>query len=146
MLDYVDGTMVPPPRFEPETSSTLNTKYLSWKAVEQSLLCLLLSSLTEEAILIVVGLSTTRDVCLALITMKVRELRLKDDLQLRKHDTKHVAEYAQTFKIICDQLHAIADPSRTLIQCTCFFVDSAPIFQLFLLLKWFSPLFSILQI
>ena len=107
MLGYVDGTMVPPPRFEPETFSTLNRKYLSWKVVDQRLLCLLLSSLTEESILIVVGLSTARDIWLVLVTMKVRELRLKDDLQLMKHDTKHVAEYARTFKTICDQLHAI---------------------------------------
>ena len=41
MLGYVDGTMVPPPRFEPETSSsssTLNPKYLAWRAADQRLL------------------------------------------------------------------------------------------------------------
>ena len=136
MLGYVDGTMVPPPCFEPETSSTLNTKYLAWKAVDQRLLCLLLSSLTEEAILILVGLSTVRDVWLALVTtfnhhLKARELRQKNDLQLGNYvqpsfksswtetqgwlaadETRHqnVAEYAHTFKIICDQLHAIGRP------------------------------------
>ena len=35
---------------------------------------------------------------------KARELRLKDDLQLIKHGTKLVAEYAHTFKKVCDQL------------------------------------------
>ena len=103
MLGYVDGTMVPPPRFEPETSSTLNPKYLAWRAADQRLLCLLLSSLTEEAMAVVIGLSTARDVWLALETTfshqsKARELRLKDDLQLMKRGTKPVAEYARAFK------------------------------------------------
>ena len=62
MLGYVDETMVPPPRFEPETSSTLNPKYLAWRAVDQRLLCLLLSSLTKEAMVVVVGFSIARDV------------------------------------------------------------------------------------
>ena len=62
MLGYVDVTMVPPPRFEPETSSTLNPKYLAWRTPDQRPLCLLLSSLTEGAIVVIVGLSTARDV------------------------------------------------------------------------------------
>ena len=85
MLGYVDGTRVPPLHFEPETSSTLNTKYLVWKVADQWLLCLLLSSLTKEAIAVVVGLSIACDVWLALEDTfnhhsKARELRLKDDL------------------------------------------------------------------
>ena len=112
MLGYDDGTMVPPPHFEPETSSTLNPKYLAWRAADQRLLCLPLSSLTKEAMAVVIGLSTASDVWLALETTfshhsKARELRLKDDLQLIKRGTKPVAEYARAFKKICDQLHAI---------------------------------------
>ncbi|KAJ9682671.1 hypothetical protein PVL29_018569 [Vitis rotundifolia] len=57
LLGYVNGTLVPPPRFEPATSTTLSTKYL-----------------------------------------------------LMKRDTKLVAEYAHTFKTLCDQLHAIGRP------------------------------------
>ncbi|RVW33283.1 Retrovirus-related Pol polyprotein from transposon RE1 [Vitis vinifera] len=115
LLGYVDGTLVPPPRFEPETSTTLSTKYLAWKAADQRLLCLLLSFLTEEAIAVVVGLSTAREVWLALENTfnhhsKARELRLKDDLQLMKRGTKPVAEYARTFKTLCNQLHAIGRP------------------------------------
>ena len=66
LLGYVDGTLIPPPRFEPTTSTTLSTKYQAWKATDQRLLCLQLSSLTEEAIAAVVGLSTTHDIWLAL--------------------------------------------------------------------------------
>ncbi|XP_068646276.1 uncharacterized protein [Aristolochia californica] len=63
----------------------------------------------------VVGLSTSRDVWVAVESTfshhsKARELRLKDDLQLMKHGTKPVAEYARTFKALCDQLHAIGRP------------------------------------
>ena len=73
----------------------------------------MLSSLTEEAIIVIIGLSTARDVWLALETTfshhsESRELRFKDDLQLMKRSTKPVVEYAYTFKTICDQLHAIA--------------------------------------
>ncbi|RVW19267.1 Retrovirus-related Pol polyprotein from transposon RE1 [Vitis vinifera] len=115
LLGYVDGTLVPLPRFEPVTSTILSTKYLAWKAADQRLLCLLLSSLTEEAIATVVGLSTAREVWLALENTfshhsKARELRLKDDLQLMKRSTKPVAEHARTFKTLCDQLHAIGRP------------------------------------
>ena len=115
MLGYFDETIVSPPYFEPKISSTLDTKYLAWKAVNQQLLCLLLSSLTEEVIVVVVGLSIARDVWLALETTfsyhsKARELRLKEDLQLMKCGTKPVVEYASTFKTIFDQLHAIDRP------------------------------------
>ena len=66
ILGYVDGTMVPPPRFKLKTSLTLSTKYLAWKEANQRLLCLSLSSFTEEAIAVVVGLSIAREVWLAL--------------------------------------------------------------------------------
>ena len=72
--------------------------------------------------------------------LKSRELIFKNDLQLMKHDTKLSGEYARTFKTICDQLHAIGKPVRTLIKCISSFMDSEPIFQLFLLLTWLSPL------
>ena len=88
-----------------------------WKAADQQLLCLLLSSLTKEAIIVIFGFSTTRKARLGLENTfnhhsEVRELRLKDDLQLMKRDTKPVAVYARTFKIICDQLHAIDRPVK----------------------------------
>uniref|UniRef100_A0A2N9HRT6 Uncharacterized protein n=1 Tax=Fagus sylvatica TaxID=28930 RepID=A0A2N9HRT6_FAGSY len=103
---------MPPPRFEPAGSNTLNNKHLAWKVADQRLLSLLLSSLTEEAMAEVVGLSIARDVWLTLENtfshhLKARELRLKDDLQLMKRGSKPVADYARAFKALCDQLHAI---------------------------------------
>ena len=62
LLGYVDGSLEPPPPFEPPTSQTPNTKHLAWKATDQRLLSLLLSSLTKEGMVEVVGLSTSREV------------------------------------------------------------------------------------
>ena len=152
MRGYVDGTMVPPPCFEPKTSSTLNPKYLAWKATDQRLLYLLLSSPTEQAIVVVVGLFTACDVWLALETKfshhsKAHELRLKDDLQLMKRGTKPVAEYARAYKKkFVTNFMPPANSSRTVRKCTGSFVDSTPIFQFFQLLRWLSPLSRVLQI
>ncbi|KAL6337939.1 hypothetical protein AAG906_005404 [Vitis piasezkii] len=49
LLGHVDGTLAPPPLFAPADSQTPNIKHLAWKNTDQSLLSLLLSSLTEEA-------------------------------------------------------------------------------------------------
>eukprot|EP00261_Vitis_vinifera_P028317 XP_010662478.1 PREDICTED: uncharacterized protein LOC104882141 [Vitis vinifera] len=66
LLGHVDGTLAPPPWFAPADSQTPNIKYLAWKNIDQCLLSLLLPSLTDEAMAEVVGLSTSREVWLAL--------------------------------------------------------------------------------
>ena len=115
LLGHVDGTLMPPPPFDPPTSQTPNPKHLAWKAIDQRLLSLLLSSLTEEAMAKAVGLSTSREVWTALENTfshrsKARETRLKDDLQLMKRGTRPVIAYTRDFKALCDQLHAIDCP------------------------------------
>lgn len=60
----------------------------------------------------VVGLTTTREVWLTLENTfnhlsKAQEIHLKDELQLMKRSTRPVAEYAHSFKALCDQIHAI---------------------------------------
>ena len=115
LLGHVDGTLVPPPPFDPPTSQTPNTKHLEWKATDQRLLSLLLSSLTEEAMAEAVGLSISREVWTALENTfshrsKAREICLKDDLLLMKCGTRPVTAYARAFKALCDQLHAIGRP------------------------------------
>ena len=66
LLGHVDGTLAPPPRFAAVDSQMPNIKHLTWKKTDQHLLSLLLSSLTKEAMAKVVGLSTSREVWLAL--------------------------------------------------------------------------------
>jgi hypothetical protein len=115
LLGHMDGTLVLPPPFDPPTSQTPNSSHLAWKATDQRLLSLLLSSLTEEAMAEAVGLSTSREVWTALESTfshpsKAREICLKDDLQLMKRGTHPVTVYARAFKVLCDQLHAIGRP------------------------------------
>ena len=62
LLGHVDGSLEPAPPFDPPTSHTLNTKHLAWKATDQRLMSLLLSSLIEEAMAEAVSLSTSREV------------------------------------------------------------------------------------
>ena len=115
LLGQVDGTLVPPPLVDSPTSQTPSNKHLAWKAADQRLLSLFLSSFTEEAMAEAVGLSTSYEVWIALENTfshcsKAREIRLKDDLQLMKRSTYPVTAYARAFKALCDQLHAIGRP------------------------------------
>ncbi|KAJ0101005.1 hypothetical protein Patl1_05192 [Pistacia atlantica] len=59
--------------------------------------------------------TTARDAWLALEvsfshSSKTRELQLKDELQLMQRDSRGVAEYARSFRSLCDQLSAIGKP------------------------------------
>ena len=115
LLGQVDGTLVPPPLVDSLTSQMPSNKHLAWKAADQRLLSLFLSSLTEEAMAEAVGLSTSYEVWIALENTfshcsKACEIRLKDDLQLMKRSTYPVTAYARAFKALCDQLHAIGRP------------------------------------
>jgi hypothetical protein len=73
------------------------------------------SSLTEESFAEIVGLSTTREVWLALETAfnhrsKAPEIHLKDELQLMKRGSRPVTNFARAFKSLYDQFHAIGSP------------------------------------
>jgi len=70
---------------------------------------------SEEAMAVTVGLTTSRDVWLALERVfshgsKTREIRLKVELQLMKKGSRTVAEFSRDFKNLCDQLLAIGRP------------------------------------
>ena len=115
LLGHVDGSVELPPPFDPPTSQTPNTKHLAWKAIDQRLLSLLISSLTEEAMVEAVGLPTFHEVWTTLentfsYRSKAREICLKDDRQLMKCGTLPVTAYARVFKALCHQLHAISRP------------------------------------
>ena len=68
---------------------------MAWRLQDERLLSLLFSSLTEEVMDEVLGLTTARDIWLALENSfghisKARELRIKDDLQLLKRGNHNV--------------------------------------------------------
>ncbi|KAJ0009702.1 hypothetical protein Pint_33473 [Pistacia integerrima] len=84
----------------------------NFKINVSSVLLLPSIGLFEEAMAEVLGLTTARDVWLALENSfshisKTRELRIKDDLQLVKRGTQSVTEYSRSFKALCDQLTAM---------------------------------------
>ena len=94
LLTHVDGSVVVPliTIASDSSSSQPNPKYVEWHLQDQRLISLIFSSLTEEAMAEVLGLTTARDVWLALENSfshisKTHELRIKDDLQLIKNST-----------------------------------------------------------
>ena len=63
----------------------------------------------EEALFVVIGLTTSKDAWIALETAfshesKVRELQIKDELHLMKCGSRCVSKYSQAFKSHCEQL------------------------------------------
>jgi hypothetical protein len=83
--------------------------------MDQLVLSLIYSSLTEEAMCEVLGSTSSHDAWLALEESfsdksKTHELQLKDDLQMIKKGSRTVGEYAQEFKNLCDQLNAMGRP------------------------------------
>jgi hypothetical protein len=92
-----------------DNKSVPNPEYTSWKQMDQLVLSLIYSSLTEEAMCEVLGLTSSREAWLALEESfsdksKTCEIQLKDDLQMMKKGSRTVGEYGRDFKNICDQL------------------------------------------
>jgi hypothetical protein len=78
-------------------------------------LSLFLTLLTEEAMFVDVGLTSSHVVWSTLETTfnhrsKSKELRFKDEMQHMKKDTRSVVEYSREFKSVCDQLAAMGHP------------------------------------
>ena len=117
LLGYIDGSLHEPPEsILSESISIPNPKHTIWKSEDQHLLILLLSSLTEEAMAEVLGLSTSHAVWTALESSfshrsKIHEIRLKDELQHLKRGSRSVNEYSRSFKALCDQLAAMGSPA-----------------------------------
>ena len=106
---YIDGSTLMP------SATTDSTAYNLWKQNDQLVMSLLLSSLTEEALSITIGFTTSRDIWNAIETAfshksKARELQIKDELHLMKRGSRSISEYSRVFKAHCDQLSAMGCP------------------------------------
>nr|TKR79696.1 hypothetical protein D5086_0000269580 [Populus alba] len=93
-----------------------NPKHAIWKSEDLHLLILLLSSVIEEAMVEVLGLSTSHAVWTAFESSfchrsKIHEIHLKDEPQHLKRGSRSVTEYSYSFKAFCDQLVAIGSPA-----------------------------------
>jgi len=108
LLGYVDGSIKrPSATIGSDDSATINPAFVKWQQTDQLILSLLLTSLTEEAMFTVVGLTSSYAFWFNLETTfshrsKSRELRFKDELQHMKKDTRSVVEYSREFKSVCD--------------------------------------------
>src|SRR2546430_14403696 len=104
--------------------------------MDQLVLSLLLSTLTEQSMSVVVGLSTSRDVWSRLETTfshksKSRDLRLCDELQTMKKHDKSLSDFSREFKAICDQLAAMGRPIDDLDKVHWFLRGFGPSFSTF---------------
>jgi len=109
LYGYVDGSTPMP------SAATDPAAHNIWKQFDQLVMSLLLSSLTEKALSITIGFTTSRDVWNSLETTfsqksKVRELQIKDELHLMKRGSRSIFEYSRIFKAHCDQLSAMGRP------------------------------------
>ncbi|WKA07359.1 hypothetical protein VitviT2T_025199 [Vitis vinifera] len=114
LLGFLDGSVLAPsPQVTDSNGTTqVNPAYTSWLTTDQTLLSLLYSSLTEESMSEVLGLSHAHEAWTTLEASfshrsKTRELQLKDELQLMQRGSKSVAEFSRLSKRLYDQLAAI---------------------------------------
>ncbi|XP_073261980.1 uncharacterized protein [Populus alba] len=97
------------------SAATDHAAHNMWKQLNQLVMSLLLSSLTEEDLCITIGFTTSKDVWNSLETTfnqksKARELQIKYELHLKRHGSRSISEYSRIFKAYCDQLSAMGHP------------------------------------
>ncbi|KAM0033819.1 hypothetical protein Hdeb2414_s0016g00490351 [Helianthus debilis subsp. tardiflorus] len=116
LVSHVDGSRSPPSStITVEAKEVSNPDYATWLDEDQRAVLILNSSLTEEAVAEVLGLSSARQIWLALQaaysnTSLERMHLLRDSLRQLTKGSASVTEFGQKFKAICDQLAAIGQP------------------------------------
>ncbi|KAJ0912824.1 putative transcription factor interactor and regulator CCHC(Zn) family [Helianthus annuus] len=138
LLPHVDGSQTAPPPFltSNDKKETINPEYTTWIQQEQQAIILLNASLTEEALAVTVGLSSAREIWVALEaafcnTSIERIQNLRDNLRALKKGDKNVAEYGRAFKAICDQLSAVGHPVDVMDQLHWFLCGLGTTFESF---------------
>lgn len=114
LLPFLDGSNPAPPQtvLDSAKKSHTNPEYLSWFYLDHRIISFLRSTLTDEALIVTIGCNTSQEVWEALHSAfqhssKLRELRLKDELQTIQKGTRSVSQYGLQFKSLCDQLAAL---------------------------------------
>lgn len=111
------------------------SSFSQWQAQDHNINCLLLSSLTEEALSETLNATINQDVWTALHSTyaprsKARELRLHDELQLMRHGSLSVSEYRNFAPFVISFL-LLVHLLLMMIKFTGFFVVLAPFVQIF---------------
>lgn len=136
-LRFVDGSYQAPSKtLTTDGKKSVNPAFTSWLETDQKILLLLQSSLSEEAMSEVLGLSSSREVWQALESAyshdsMERSQNLKDSLRKLKKGTASVADYAKQFKNICDKLAAIGQPVSESDKTHWFLCGLGPSFETF---------------
>ncbi|KAM0066727.1 putative RNA-directed DNA polymerase [Helianthus debilis subsp. tardiflorus] len=137
VLNHIDGTLsAPSPTISANNKTVTNPEYTDWIQTDQKAIIVLTTSLTEEALAVIVGLSTAREIWLALesafCNASVERIQnLRDNLRLTQKGDKSVSEYGRSFKAICDQLQAIGHPVDPIDQTHWFLCGFGPAFETF---------------
>lgn len=136
-MSHVDGSStIPPPKILVDGNEIWNPAHEAWIDVDQKVLLILQSSLSEESMAEVLGLSSPREVWTALESAyshdsQERSQNLKDSLRQLKKGTLSVSEYAKQFKSICDKLQAIGQSVPETDKSHWFLCGLGPTFEIF---------------
>ncbi|KAJ0799808.1 putative RNA-directed DNA polymerase transcription factor Lambda-DB family [Helianthus annuus] len=137
LFSHVDGSLPPPsPLIRSNDKEVANPDYAQWVKDEQQAIILLNASLTEEAFSVTIGLTSARDIWVALeaafCNASVERVQnLRDNLRALKKGEKSVAEFGRAFKAICDQLSAIGHPVDSMDQLHWFLCGLGTSFESF---------------
>ncbi|KAJ9542859.1 LOW QUALITY PROTEIN: hypothetical protein OSB04_029365 [Centaurea solstitialis] len=114
MISCVNGSKPPPPMEVSGTDGKTepNSEYLTWYSNDQRIVLLLQSSLTEEAMSVVLGCTTSAAFWTTLEaafgnTSESRAMNLRMALSKLQKGSRTVSEFGRDFKHHCDQLAAM---------------------------------------
>ncbi|XP_019197858.1 PREDICTED: uncharacterized protein LOC109191678 [Ipomoea nil] len=119
LYGYVDGTLACPPEFLSASSSSAtsiaNPNYHIWVQQDQSILSMLISSMSEEVLYLAIGHSTSRAVWSAIETAlgsssSARSLSLLTQLQSLQQGDSTPAVYLGKVQILVEQLTQAGRP------------------------------------
>ena len=136
-MSHVDGSSaIPPSTVLIDGKETPNPARDAWVELDQKVLLILQSSLSEESMAEVLGLSTPREVWTTLESAyshdsQERSQNLKDSLRQLKKGNLSVSDYAKKFKSICDKLQAIGQPISDVDKSHWFLCGLGPTFETF---------------
>ncbi|XP_076903366.1 uncharacterized protein LOC143558406 [Bidens hawaiensis] len=113
LIGFIDGRYPSPAEtINTDGKNCANPAYITWKESNQKVLLIIQATLSKEAMSEIIGLTTARQVWLALENAYSqhsleRMHTLNDILRQMKKGSSTVSEYGCKFKLICDQLAAI---------------------------------------
>uniref|UniRef100_A0A2N9G798 Reverse transcriptase Ty1/copia-type domain-containing protein n=1 Tax=Fagus sylvatica TaxID=28930 RepID=A0A2N9G798_FAGSY len=119
ILHHIDGTSLPPPQYLPSSTSppilVPNPNYLSWFEIDQLLLSILISTISDTLISSIVGLTSSRAVWTTLEKMfssqsRARLMHTRYQLVTLKKGNLSITDFYQKAKQYSDLLASIGQP------------------------------------